>query len=46
MDAADADADRLRLSRYEEELGETLAEALLRPHRFYVKSSCRARAGA
>ena len=32
MDAASADADRERLERYEPELGETLADALLRPH--------------
>lgn len=30
------DDDRRRLKRHEEELGETLSEALLRPHRSYV----------
>ncbi len=32
----DAAGDRERLERYEEDLGETLADALLRPHRCYV----------
>ena len=36
MDASQAEADRRRLERYEEELGETLADALLRPHEDYV----------
>jgi phosphoribosylformylglycinamidine cyclo-ligase len=36
MDASRADADRRRLERYEEDLGETLADALLRPHEDYV----------
>jgi phosphoribosylformylglycinamidine cyclo-ligase len=36
LDPANAAADRARLQRYEEELGETLAAALLRPHRCYV----------
>ena len=36
MDASRVDDDRRRLERYEEELGETLADALLRPHEDYV----------
>ncbi|HLF71132.1 MAG TPA: AIR synthase-related protein, partial [Dehalococcoidia bacterium] len=36
LDPANATADRQRLQRHEEELGETLAAALLRPHRCYV----------
>jgi phosphoribosylformylglycinamidine cyclo-ligase len=36
VDAANAEDDRRRLARYEEELGETLAEALLKPHLPYV----------
>jgi len=36
VDAGSAEADRRRLERFEPELGETLAEALLRPHRCYL----------
>ena len=36
LEPANAAADRRRLERYEEDLGETLADALLRPHRPYV----------
>src|SRR4051812_20657250 len=36
MDPSRAETDRQRLQRYEEELGETLADALLRPHEDYV----------
>jgi phosphoribosylformylglycinamidine cyclo-ligase len=35
-DPASAAEDRRRLERYEEDLGETLADALLRPHRCYL----------
>ena len=37
MDSSRAEDDRRRLERYEEELGETLADALLRPHEDYVR---------
>jgi phosphoribosylformylglycinamidine cyclo-ligase len=36
MDPALGEADRARLDRFEPDLGETLADALLRPHRCYV----------
>jgi phosphoribosylformylglycinamidine cyclo-ligase len=36
VDPAEATADRRRLERYDEQLGETLADALLRPHLAYV----------
>ncbi len=36
LDPINAARDRERLKRYEESLGETLADALLRPHRPYV----------
>jgi phosphoribosylformylglycinamidine cyclo-ligase len=37
MDASRAAEDRERLERFEPELGESLADALLRPHRSYVR---------
>ena len=37
-DAANADADRARLERFDHELGESLADALLKPHRSYVNA--------
>jgi phosphoribosylformylglycinamidine cyclo-ligase len=36
LDGGDAAEERRRLERYEPDLGETLAEALLRPHRCYL----------
>ncbi|HEY7466285.1 MAG TPA: phosphoribosylformylglycinamidine cyclo-ligase [Dehalococcoidia bacterium] len=36
MDAAKADVDRERLLRFEPELGESLADALLKPHTLYT----------
>jgi len=36
MEPTNAAADRERLARFEPELGETLADALLRPHRCYI----------
>ena len=38
MGAADSADDRARLERIEPELGETLADALLKPHMSYVKA--------
>jgi phosphoribosylformylglycinamidine cyclo-ligase len=37
VDAARAAEDRTRLERFEPELGESLADALLKPHRSYVQ---------
>jgi phosphoribosylformylglycinamidine cyclo-ligase len=37
VDGSGEAADGRRLERYEEQLGETLAEALLRPHRSYLR---------
>jgi phosphoribosylformylglycinamidine cyclo-ligase len=38
MDAAQADADRERLLRFDAELGESLADALLKPHTLYTNA--------
>ena len=38
MDAAQADEDRARLLRFETALGESLADALLRPHTLYTSA--------